>query len=194
MKLGETLQLQTMEISPSKLALVFLKTGALSFGGWSTTVVLLEKEFGRTLPEATSVDFKGAASYAQILPGATQIAIVSNVGYQLQGIKGALIATISYLLPAILLMTLFAWLYFGYLHQANILKYLDGLIPALAGIILANAYRIGDKHVTHPMMWGLIITACLLLLVFKIHALIIIMTYGVIALSFSLYKAKKGSA
>lgn len=194
MKLGETLQQQSKEISPTKLALVFLKTGAFSFGGWSTTVVLLEKELGRALPEATSVDLKGAASYAQILPGATQVAIVSNVGYQLQGIKGAVIATISYLFPAILLMTLFAWLYFGYLHQANILKYLDGLIPALAGIILANAYRIGNKHVTHPVMWGLVITACLLLLVLKIHALIIILGYGVIALSFSLYKAKGDSA
>ena len=194
MKLGETLQQQSNETSTSKMALVFLKTGALSFGGWSTTVVLLEKELGRALPGTTSVDLKGAASYAQILPGATQVAIVSNVGYQLRGIKGALIATISYLFPAILLMTLFAWLYFGYLHQANILKYLDGLIPALAGIILANAYRIGNKHVTHPLMWGFVVASCLLFLVFKIHALVILLTYGVAALLFSFNRARRGSA
>jgi chromate transporter len=193
MKSDKTIHQQSNEFSPYKMALVFLKMGALSFGGWSTTVVLLEKELGRTLPEATSVDLKGAASHAQILPGATQVAIVSNVGYQLRGIKGALIATISYLLPAISLMTLFAWLYFGYMHQPDIQKYLDGLIPALAGIILANAFRIGNKHVTHPVMWGFVIIACLLLLVFKIHALIIIFAYGIISLLFSVYKAKKGS-
>ena len=90
-------------------------------------------------------------------------------------------------------MMMFAWLYFGYLHQANILKYLDGLIPALAGIILANAYRIGNKHVTHPVLWGLVIAACLLLMVFKIHALIIILSYGIVALLYSLYQARKGS-
>jgi chromate transporter len=194
MQLSKIINQQPNEISPNKLALVFLKTGALSFGGWSTTVVLLEKELGRALSEGNSVDLKGAASYAQILPGATQVAIVSNVGYQLRGIKGALIATISYLFPAISLMTLFAWLYFGYMHHANILKYLDGLTPALAGIILANTYRIGKKHVTHPLMWGLVIAACLFLLIFRIHALMIILAYGIIALLFSLYRAKKALA
>ena len=176
------------------MALIFLKTGAISFGGWSTTVVLLEKEFGKIMPKEASVDLKGAAAYAQILPGATQVAIVSNVGYQLRGVTGALVATISYLLPAISLVTAFAWVYFGYMHQTNVLKYLDGLIPALAGIILANAYRIGSKHVTHPLMWGLVIAACLSLLIFKIHALIIILTYGVVALLLSLYRKRKDSA
>lgn len=176
------------------MVLIFLKTGGLSFGGWSTTVVLLEKELGNTIPKDIPIDLKGAASYAQILPGATQVAIVSNVGYQLRGLPGALVATISYLFPAISLMTAFAWIYFGYAHQTNVLSYLDGLVPALAGIIMANAYRIGSKHVTHPTMWGLAIAACLALLLFKIHALIIILTYGIVALLLSLYKKRKGSA
>jgi chromate transporter len=99
---------QSSKISAIELALIFLKTGAFAFGGWSTTIVLIEKHLGAMTPDVASIDIKGAASYAQILPGATQVAIVSNVGYQLQGIKGAFVATISYLTPAITLMVLFA--------------------------------------------------------------------------------------
>ncbi len=178
-------------IADTKIISIFLKTGAFSFGGWSTTVVLLEKELAKAIPEHASVDLKGAASYAQILPGATQVAIVSNVGYQLQGIKGALIATTSYLIPSISLIILFAWLYFDYLHQADVLTYFNGLIPALAGIILANAYRIGSKHVTHPVMWGLVIVAGILLLFFKIHALAIILVFGLTALGLSIFRSRK---
>lgn len=186
--------IDTNSIPYFRMFLIFLKTGAFSFGGWSTTVVLLEKELGNTAPKVTSIDLKGAATYAQILPGATQVAIVSNVGYQLRGFSGALVATLSYLFPAISLMTAFAWIYFGYMHQSNVLTYFDGLIPALAGIILANAYRIGSKHVTHPMMWGVVIAACLSLLVLKIHALVIILTYGIVALLLSLYLKRRASA
>lgn len=186
--------IDTNSIPYLRLVLIFLKTGALSFGGWSTTVVLLEKELGNKILKDTSIDLKGAAAYAQILPGATQVAVVSNVGYQIRGLTGALVATLSYLLPSISLMTAFAWIYFGYMHQSNILTYLDGLIPALSGIILANAYRIGSKHVTHPLMWGLVITACLSLLLFKINALIIILIYGIAALLLSLRQKRKGSA
>jgi chromate transporter len=172
---------------------MFFKIGACAFGGWSTTVVLIEKQLGETIPDALSVNTKTATSYAQILPGATQVAIVSNVGYQIRGIKGALVATISYLVPAVSLMMLFAWVYFGYLHQANILHYLGGLISALAGIILANAYRIGSKHVTHPLMWIFVIIACLLLIVFRVHALAILITYGFVALLISIWKSRRGS-
>lgn len=177
-------------LSAAQIVRIFLKTGALSFGGWSTTVVLLEKELGRKPAAMASVDLKGAAAYAQILPGATQVAIVSNVGYQLRGVSGALLATVSYLLPAISLMTLFAVLYFGYLRQSNILEHLDGLIPALGGIILANAYRIGSKHVTHPLLWLVVAGACLALLLLHIHALVIILLFGITALLLSLHQKR----
>jgi chromate transporter len=177
-------------ISTAKLIQIFLKTGAHAFGGWSTTVILLEKELGNIKPAVPAVDLKSAAAYAVVLPGATQVAIVSNVGYQLRGAKGALIATVSYLFPAISLMMLFAFVYFGHLHQTDLLNHLDGLIATLSGIILANAYRIGSKHVAHPLMWLLVIIACLALLLLKIHALVILLVFGMSGLLLSLYRAK----
>jgi chromate transporter len=135
------------------IARVFVKTGMYSFGGWATTALLLEKELQIDCKVITAKQLNGAVAYAQILPGATQVAIVSNVGYRLRGIPGALVATTCYLLPALTLITLFAFLYFQFAAGSGIMSHMGGLIAALGGVILANAYNIGKRHATNHWLW-----------------------------------------
>lgn len=159
---------------------VFAKTGASSFGGWSTTSLLLEKELVIKRKILTQNQLKGGVAYAQILPGATQVSIVSNVGYRLRGFTGALVATISYLLPATSLITVFAVVYFHFAHDTSkLMEHLDGLIAALSGVILANAYKIGSKHATKVWLWLLVGAAFIASLWLDINALLIIIAFGV---------------
>lgn len=173
------------------LAKVFLLTGASSFGGWSTTSLLLEKELVEKRKVLSPSQLKGGVAYAQILPGATQVSIVANVGYRLRGFKGALVATISYLLPAITLITVFAMLYFHFAHGGNLAPKLDGLVAALSGVILANAYKIGGKHANKDWLWLLVGVAFLAKLAFDVNALIIIITFGIGGLLLSWASARK---
>ncbi len=166
------------------MAQIFLKTGSLAFGGWSTTALLLEKQLVNKRKAVSTQQLKAATAYAQVLPGATQVAIVSNVGYQLRGLKGSLVATISYLLPAISLIMAFAVLYFHYVSGINITRHLGGLTAALSGIILANAYRIGSKHVHHPALWLLAILAFVAQYWLHVHALVIIVVFGLGGLTY----------
>jgi chromate transporter len=171
-------------ISYRQMVQIFLRTGSLSFGGWSTTALLLEKELVNKRKILSAQQLKAATAYAQILPGATQVAIISNVGYQLRGIKGSLVATVSYLLPAVSLIMVFAVLYFHYASGVNITKYLDGLTAALGGVILANSYRIGSKHVNHPALWALVGLAFVAQYWLHVNALIIIVVFGLAGLTY----------
>ncbi len=179
----------TNRIEPSSLCKMLLKIGAQSFGGWSTTVVLLERELQERQLDKI-VDLKAATAYAQVLPGATQISIVSNVGYQLKVIQGAFIATAAYLTPSILLMIAFAAIYFGYLKGTVLTSQLDGLTAALAGVILANAYKIGSKHTSRSILWLAVIAAAAGQLLLGIHALAILLIYAVIGLLLSFGQRK----
>lgn len=173
------------------LVKVFAHTGASSFGGWSTTSLLLEKELVEKRKVLTSAQLKGGVTYAQILPGATQVSIVANAGYRLHGLMGALVATASYLFPAISLITLFAIVYFHFAHGGNLAPKLDGLVAALSGVILANAYKIGGKHVSKGWLWSLALIAFFAKLVFDVNALVIIITFGVGGLLISWTKVRK---
>lgn len=164
------------------IAITFFKIGSTAFGGWATTAVLLEKELAK-YPIKPNVP--GAVAYAQLLPGATQTSLVANVGYQLRGFRGATIATISYLLPAMSLITAFAAAYFHYLHNTSGLSgRLNGLVAALAGIILANAYKIGEKHATHWFLWLCGASAWLARLWLHINPVIILLFFGACGLAY----------
>ena len=174
---------------------VFVKIGASAFGGWSTTSLLLEKELVDKRKLLTQSQLKGAVAYAQILPGATQVSIVANVGYTLRGFIGALIATGSYLLPAMSLITLFAMVYFHAIHDAShLMDRLDGLIAALSGIIMANAYKIGSKHATKAWLWLPVAVSFVASRWLHINALLIIVAFGAGGLIFSWVRARRAAS
>jgi chromate transporter len=172
-------------------ALIFLTIGGRSFGGWSTTALLLEYELVTKRKVATKTQLNGAVAYAQMLPGATQVAIVANLGYRLRGIRGALISTTAYLLPALSLITIFGFVYFHYISGTQIMHHMGGLLAALAGIILANAYRIGKRHATHWLLWGVIVLAGIARLWWGINVLVIIVSFGLIGLACSWWLKRK---
>lgn len=175
-------------ISLGDMTRVFLKTGAYSFGGWTTTALLLEKELVVRRKVITKDQFQCALAYAQILPGATQVAIVSHVGYKLRGISGAFLTTTCYLLPALSLITVFAVAYFHFMQGSQFSSHLGGLIAALGGVIFANAYQIGKHHVTHWVMWAFIFAAFAAKLWFEINVVLILLLFGAAGLIYSWIK------
>lgn len=172
------------------IAGTFAKVGVLSFGGWSTTALLLDNELVLT-KKLTDKQLDAAVASAQILPGATQVAIVANIGYQLRGVYGAVLATASYLLPATCLIVLFAAVYFGYLGSVDIMQHFGGLIAALAGIILANAYQIGRKHAVSGGLWLLVGLAFVAKLWFDMNAVLILLSFGFAGLLFWFVSSKR---
>jgi chromate transporter len=180
------------KIQHREIMRIFLKTGATSFGGWSTTSLLLEQELVTKRCYLSSRQLKGAVTYAQILPGATQVSIVASTGYQLRGVRGACLAAVSYLIPAISLVLLFSVFYFRYAHgNARITQHLGGLMAALSGIILANAYKLGSKHVKQHPLWLLVGVAMLARLWLGINTLLIIIFFGLSGLLVSWYNKRR---
>ena len=122
---------------------------------------------------------QGAVAYAQMLPGATQVSMVAHTGYYLRGVKGALLATVSYLLLPITLIFGFAVIYFRFLQQSpQLMSQLDGVIAALCGVILANAFRIGTQHAKQFWMWGMVGAALFARLQFNVSPLLIIAIFA----------------
>ncbi|HEX3569072.1 MAG TPA: chromate transporter [Candidatus Saccharimonadales bacterium] len=182
----------TQPVRYGEIAAVFTKVGMTAFGGWSTTALLLEKELVVKRALVTEHHVKGAIAFAQMLPGGTQVSIVAHVGYRLRGWRGATIATLCFLCPALVLIALFAALYFHNSSiSARIMTHLGGLIAALAGLILANAYKIGGRHTTHAWMWVFALVAFVAKWWLNVNAFFIIIAFGLGALLISWTKARK---
>ena len=179
------------QISYRYIGRVFLKIGAQAFSGWPMAMLLVEKQLVEKDHTLSRSQLQGAFSYAYFIPGATQVAFVSHVGYKLRGFKGSTLATFCYLLPASSLMLGFAILYFGYLQHMQLAAHMVGLSAALGGVILGNAYRIGKSHASRPWLWGVVIGAFVLKQWFGWSTVVIILVVGLCGAMVSFMPVRK---
>lgn len=85
----------------------------------------------------TDTEFTDIISIAEMTPGPLGINIASFVGTRTVGIPGTLIATLSYVFPAMVIVILLAILYDKYRGLRYVKGVLKGLHPAVAAMVVA---------------------------------------------------------
>lgn len=130
-----------------ELAALFLKLGAISFGGPAAHIALIEEEVVRKREWITRQQFLDMLGAANLIPGPTSTEMAINVGFVRAGWTGLCIAGASFILPAALITGAFAWLYvrFGTLAQAT--SVLAGIKPAVIAVIAIAIWRLGKTAV-----------------------------------------------
>ncbi|MBQ4255989.1 MAG: chromate transporter [Bacilli bacterium] len=119
------------------LFLVFLKIGAVSFGGGFGMISLIREETlaHNWLSEDELLDF---IAISESTPGPIAVNIATFIGSSQAGIGGAILATIGVVLPAFLLMLLVAIVAAKVLKLPAVQAALEGVKPAVTGLILAT--------------------------------------------------------
>src|SRR5215475_16220614 len=87
---------------------IFLRLGAMAFGGVETYLALIERELVTKRQWLTAADVTEALTYTKLLPGSTGPQIVAYLGYKLGGRSGSALATAAFLCSSALLMVLLA--------------------------------------------------------------------------------------
>src|SRR5688572_19049871 len=71
-----------------RLGAIFLRVGALAFGGLGATVALIERELVDRHNALTRDDIAAALTHTKLLPGSTVVQIVAYLGWRLGGWAG----------------------------------------------------------------------------------------------------------
>src|SRR5713226_754217 len=108
-----------------EMAAVFLRLGAISFGGPAGHIALMEHELVRRRGWLTRERFLDLLGAVNLLPGPNSTEMALYIGLLRAGVAGLLVAGICFILPAAVLAALFAWAYlrYGMLPQAAALLY-----------------------------------------------------------------------
>ena len=93
-----------------ELFISFLKIGAFSFGGGYAAMPLIESEVVSTHHWLSAAEFGDLITISQMTPGPIAINSATFVGIRIAGVFGALAATLGCTLPALILVTVIAWL------------------------------------------------------------------------------------
>ena len=152
-----------------KLFISFLKIGAFSFGGGYAAMPLIESEVVNTNHWLSAAEFGDLITISQMTPGPIAINSATFVGIRIAGVFGAMAATLGCILPALILVTVIAWLYMKY-KKMSILAVLRPAVVAMIAIsgvkILMQAFGLDMMTIKSIRLHMIVIfCVCMVLLV-----------------------------
>ena len=160
------------------LSSVFLRMGAVTFGGGFVMIPLIESEVVRTNHWLTRQEFADATALGQITPGPVLIT-ATFIGYRVAGTLGALVSTIAVFLPAFLMTIAAGSSLRRFRANRQVQSFLRGVTPAVVGLLVAAAWSIGRAGIHSLVGLSLFFMAALLLLRFRLNPFWVILGVGV---------------
>jgi chromate transporter len=160
------------------LSSVFLRMGAVTFGGGFVMVPLIEAEVVRNNHWLTPQEFADATALGQITPGPVLIT-ATFIGYRVAGTLGALVSTIAVFLPAFLMTIAAGSSLRRFRANRQVQSFLRGVTPAVVGLLVSAAWSIGRAGIHTWVGLSLCLLAIGLLLRFRLNPFWVILGVGV---------------
>lgn len=113
----------------------FFQIGILSFGGGYASLPLMQAQIVDAHAWISLEQFSTILTISEMTPGPVSLNTATFVGTQLAGVPGALLATLGFILPSCIIVTILALLYKKYHSLKYVQGALSGLRPAVVGFI-----------------------------------------------------------
>lgn len=129
------------------LAWIYFRIGLIFVGGGYVLIPLLNHIMVEQYKWLTLREFLDGLALSQLTPGPLAM-LATFTGYRAGGFPGALVATLFIFLPCVTLMLIVGRNY-DRLKNIDIIKStLDGLLPAIVGLVAAAAWNLGASSLS----------------------------------------------
>lgn len=168
--------------SLKEIAKLFFKLGIIGFGGPAAHIAMMREEVvvkRKWFNEQHFLDLIGATS---LIPGPNSTELAIHIGHEKAGWKGLITAGLCFILPAVFLTGIFAFLYKQYGQLPEVQPFVYGIKPAIIAIILGAIFPLAKKSFkTTELVWlGILVLVGALL--FQINEIYLMFGAGFLAL------------
>ena len=125
-----------------QLFVSFLQVGLFSVGGGYAAMPLIQNQVVELHPWLTLQEFTDLITIAEMTPGPIAINSATFVGIRIAGVPGALAATLGCITPALILVSLLAFVYNRYRDLSLLQSVLACLRPVVVALILGAGLSI----------------------------------------------------
>lgn len=124
------------------IAWIYLRIGCMFVGGGYVLIPLLNHIMVEQYRWLNLKEFLDGVALSQLTPGPLAM-LATFTGFRVGGFTGGLVATVAIFIPCTVMM-LVVGRYYDRLKDIDIIKkVLDGLLPAVVGLIAAAAWNLG---------------------------------------------------
>lgn len=120
-----------------KLFISFIQIGAFSFGGGYAAMPLIQHQVVELHNWLSFNEFSDLITISQMTPGPIAINSATFVGLKIDGLLGAIVATLGCIIPSCIIVSLIAYVYLKYKQLSviqSILKYIRPAVVAMIGV------------------------------------------------------------
>jgi chromate transporter len=168
------------------IASIFLRIGAVTFGGGFVMVPLIEAEVVNGHGWITHREFVEAFALGQITPGPVLVT-ATFIGYRVAGTLGALVATVGIFLPSLVLTIVAGSSLRRFRANRQVQAFLRGVTPAVVGLLVAAAWSTGRAGVHTWVGLAIALAAAAVLLRFRANAFLVMLGAAALRFLFSLF-------
>ena len=151
-----------------------------TFGGPAGQIAVMQRTLVEEKRWIGQQRFLFALSYCTLLPGPEAQQLATYIGWLLNGVKGALIAGILFILPGVVALLALSGIYVAFGDTTLVEAVFLGLAPAVIAIVVQAVIRVARKGLTHPALLGLAVAAFAALTLFSVPFPVVV---GVAALA-----------
>src|SRR5579862_9820458 len=138
--------------SLGEVARLFLKLGFIGFGGPAAHIALMRHEVvdrRHWFDQNAFLDLVGAAN---LIPGPSSTEVAIFIGYVQAGWRGLVLAGLLFIMPAMLIVLAFAWVYVQYGGLPSVSGLLYGVKPAIIAVIVQALWALGRSAVKSRLL------------------------------------------
>jgi chromate transporter len=134
------------------LASLFLKLGTVAFGGPAVHIAMMRNEVVQRLRWMGEQEFLDLVGASSLIPGPNSTELAIHLGRVRAGWRGLLVAGACFILPATVIVLIFAWAYvrYGSTPQADALLY--GVTPVVVAIVAHALWGFLRQVVKGPLL------------------------------------------
>ena len=155
------------------IAKLFLKLGIIGFGGPAAHIAMMQVEVVEKRKWLTEQHFLDLIGATNLIPGPNSTEMAIHIGHEKGGWRGLIIAGLCFILPAVFITGIFAYLYKKYGQLPEVQPFIYGIKPAIIAIILGAIYPLAKKSLKSKdlIIIGLIVLVCALMSFNEIYLL-----------------------
>jgi chromate transporter len=125
----------------------FLKIGSTAFGGFMALISVVQNYVVERRQLLSHEEMLDGISLATVLPGPVAMNVVAYVGHKLRGGMGAFVCTVAVTIPTFIFILILSYGYFTWGEIPSVNRFFQGVIPAVAAIIVTTAWNMGRKNI-----------------------------------------------
>ncbi|MGE0304990.1 MAG: chromate efflux transporter [Acidimicrobiia bacterium] len=160
-----------------EVARLFLRLGVLGFGGPAAHIAMMRDEVVRRRGWIDDEEFLDLVGATNLIPGPNSTELAIHLGHLRAGGRGLVVSGVCFIAPAVVIVSVLAWLYREHGTDPAIVDLRYGVLPVIIAIVAHALVGLGRSALTSSIN-AVVAVAAMVCYLFGVHELLVLVAAG----------------